>query len=218
MIASLPSVCTPQCRSEYENTIGNNLCFIGQCIEQSVEEERIVPGRMTQNIGDESFPWDSCIADEPLANAKPTVASQLVLPSLAFPTIPEYRPWDIVQLTDRALCQMLGLPPRMPPTLCQSEVSRILGRPLSDPLDMLIALAKSVEDQLDPAQDIQRMTPSIGSRYATTFYRMQVAPMSRAYGEILGAAATLLEDIGSTAFPQVMCSRVDRKCPPPPPK
>ena len=71
MIASLPKVCTPECRSEFENTIGNNLCFIGQCIEQSWEEERIVPGRMPLNVGDEAFPWDSCIGTEPAANTDP---------------------------------------------------------------------------------------------------------------------------------------------------
>jgi hypothetical protein len=95
-------------------------------------------------------------------------------------------------------------------------VSRTLARPLSDALDMLIALSKSAANQLDPAEDIQRMTPSIGARYATTLYRMQVGPMSKAYGEILSAAAALLEDIGSTAFPEQMCSRVNRICPPPP--
>ena len=215
MIASLPNVCTPECRTEYENTIGNNLCFMGQCIEQSIEEERIVPGRMSQNVLDEAFPWDSCYGDDPLASSTTPVASQLVLPSLAFPVIPEYRPWDIAQLTDRALCQILGLPPRMPPTLCQAEVSRTLSRPLSDALDMMIALSRSIEDQLDPAEDIQRMTPSIGARYATTLYRSQVGPMSRAYGEILSAAAVLLEEISSTSFPEQVCSRVGRRCPPP---
>lgn len=215
MIASLPNVCTPECRSEYENTIGNNLCFIGQCIEQTIEEERMIPGRMSQNVFDEAFPWDSCYGDDPLANTKPPVSSQLVLPSMAFPIIPEYRPWDIAQLTDRALCQILGLPPRTPPTLCQAEVSRTLARPLSDALDMLLALANAVTNQMNPAEDIQRMTPSIGARYATTLYRMQVGPMSKAYGEILSAAATMLEDIGSTAFPEQLCSRVNRICPPP---
>ncbi len=216
MIASLPNVCTPECRSEYENTIGNNLCFVGQCVEQTIEEERMVPGRMSQNVLDEAFPWDSCYGDDPLANAEPPVASQLVLPSMAFPIIPEYRPWDIAQLTDRALCQILGLPPRTPPTLCQAEVSYALNRPLSDALDMLLAVAKSVDSQIDPAQDIQRMTPSIGARYATSLYRSQVGPMGKAYGEILSAAATLLEDIGSTSFPEQLCSRVNRTCPPPP--
>jgi hypothetical protein len=215
MIASLPNVCTPECRAEYENTIGNNLCFMGQCVEQSIEEERIVPGRMSQNVLDEAFPWDSCYGDDPLASSTTPVASQLVLPSLAFPVIPEYRPWDIAQLTDRALCQILGLPPRMPPTLCQAEVSRTLSRPLSDALDMMIALSRSIDDQLDPAEDIQRMTPSIGARYATSLYRSQVGPMSRAYGEILSAAAVLLEEIGSTSFPEQVCSRVGRRCPPP---
>lgn len=215
MIASLPTACTPECRSEYENSIGNNLCFIGQCVEQSIEEERLVPGRMSQNVGDEAFPWDSCYGDDPLAKKDPPIASQLVLPSLAFPPIPEYRPWDIANLTDRALCQMLGLPPRTPPTLCQAEIVTTLGRPLSDVYDMMMAVSRAVEDQLDPAQDIQRMAPSIGARYATTLYRMQVGPVGKAYGEILSAAATLLEDIGATTFPEEMCSRVNRSCPPP---
>lgn len=213
IVASFPRACTPQCRSAFENTIGNNLCYIGQCIEQSWEEERIVPGRMTFNVADESFPWDSCVGREPAANTDPPAASRFVLPTLAFPTIPEYRPWDAAQITDRALCQMLGLPARTPPTLCQGEVSTQIGRPLSDPLDMMIVIARAMENQLDPARDLERMAPSVGTRYATSLYQSQTGPLRRAYSDIFDAASLLLEEISSTKFPEYMCSRVDRACP-----
>ena len=213
IVASLPSICTPQCRSEYENSIGNNLCFVGQCIEQSWEEERLVPGRMSLNVGDESFPWDSCVGTEPAANTDPPSAGRLVLPTLALPPLPEYNPWAAAQITDRALCQMLGLPPRTPPTLCMGEVSTQLGRPLSDPLDMLVNLSKSIDAQIDPAHELERMAPSVGTRYATNLYRFQIDSLRWSFVEIFDAAATLLEEIGSTSFPQQMCSRVDRACP-----
>ena len=213
MIASLPKVCTPECRSEFENTIGNNLCFIGQCIEQSWEEERIVPGRMPLNVGDEAFPWDSCIGTEPAANTDPPASSLLMLPTLAFPPLPDYRPWDIANSTDIALCQLLGLPLRTPPTLCAAEVSRQLSRPLSDPLDMMINLAASVEDQLDPAVELERMAPSVGTRYATSLYRTQLGALRRAFAEIFDGAAVMLEEIGKTSFPEQACSRVDGACP-----
>jgi hypothetical protein len=213
VVASLPHVCTPECRSEYENSIGNNLCFVGQCIEQSWEQERLVPGRMSLNIGDESFPWDSCVGTEPAANTDPPAPARLVLPTLTLPSLPEYNPWAVAQISDRALCQILGLPPRTPPTLCMGEVSTQLGRPLSDPLDMLINLSKSLDAQIDPARELERMAPGVGARYATNLYRSQVGPLQRSFAEIFGAAATLLEEIGSTSFPQQMCSRVDHACP-----
>lgn len=213
IIASLPDVCTPQCRSEYENTIGNNLCFIGQCIEQSWEEERLVPGRMSLNVGDEAFPWDSCIGAEPAANPDPPTTSRLVLPTLSFPPLPEYNPWAVAQVTDRALCQLLGLPPRTPPTLCAVEVSRQLSRPLSDSLDMLVNLAMTLEDQTEPALELERATQGTGARYATGLYRSQIGPLQRSVAEIFATAATLFEEIGATTFPEQMCSRVDRACP-----
>lgn len=213
VVASLPDVCTPECRSEYDNSIGNNLCFIGQCIEQSWEEERLMPGRMSLNVGDEAFPWDSCVGTEPGANTDPPAASRLVLPTLSFPSLPEYNPWAAAQITDRALCQLLGLPPRTPPTLCMGEVSAQLSRPLSDPLDMLINLGKSLDAQIDPSRELERMAPGVGARYATNLYRSQIGPLRRSFAEIFDAAAVLLEEIGSTSFPQQMCSRVDRACP-----
>lgn len=213
IIGSLPRPCTPKCRSEFENTIGNNLCFVGQCIEQSWEQERIVPGRMSQNVGDEAFPWDSCIGTEPAANTDAPATSVVTLPTLTFPPLPDYRPWDIANSTDKALCQLLGLPPRTPPTVCAGEVSRQLGRPLSDPLDMMINLATAVEDQLDPAVELERMAPSVGTRYATTLYRSQLGAIRKSFAEIFNTAAAMLEKIGKTSFPQQMCARVDDACP-----
>ena len=213
ILASLPKACTPECRSEFENTIGNNLCFIGQCIEQSWEEERIVPGRMSLNVGDEALPWDSCIGAEPAANTDLPASSLLMLPTLAFPPLPDYRPWDIANSTDIALCQLLGLPARTPPTLCAAEVSRQLSRPLSDPLDMMINLAASVEDQLDPAVELERMAPNVGTRYATSLYRTQLGALRRAFAEIFDGAAVMLEEISKTSFPEQACSRVDGTCP-----
>lgn len=218
ILGSLPSPCNQECRSEYHNSIGNNLCFIGQCIEQSWEQERIVPGRMTQNVGDEAFPWDSCLGTDPLAYTAAPSASQVVLPTMAFPAFPDYRPWDIAHITERALCQILGLPMHPLPTLCTSEIARQLGRSMSDPLDILIALTRAVDEQLSPAEDLERMAPSIGTRVATTLYRNQVPPMRQALSDILHAAATLLEEISNTRFPARMCSRVDRACPYTPPR
>ena len=136
-----------------------------------------------------------------------------MLPTLAFPPLPDYRPWDIANSTDIALCQLLGLPLRTPPTLCAAEVSRQLSRPLSDPLDMMINLAASVEDQLDPAVELERMAPSVGTRYATSLYRTQLGALRRAFAEIFDGAAVMLEEIGKTSFPEQACSRVDGACP-----
>jgi hypothetical protein len=213
MVRSLPTVCSPKCKTKFESTIGNNLCFIGQCLEQSWEEERLVPGRMTLNANDESFPWDSCVGGEPAASPIAPSIGSLTLPSLTFPRIPSYRPADIAQRMDIALCQIYGMPLSTPPTLCQIDLSRRLGLTVLDFSEMGALISTFIGNLLDPGVQLQRMSTGVGARFAASLYADNVGPMEQSFAEILGAAATVLEDIASTPFPQQMCSRVDRQCP-----
>ena len=200
-IESLKKSCNPKCEVEYENTIGNNLCYIGQCIEESIEAHRLIPGRMPLITGDEAYPWDSCAADDPQK------ASVLKVPPFTSPQIPSYKIQEIVEQMDTLICQANGLPRMSPPVLCSFDPRQRIGLPIQDALKMAQSLTGQEEAVASQAKDIQMTLENIGVRLGTTLYTDYITPAMKGLGDTIGAATTLVREIGETKFPTQMCPR-----------
>ncbi|MEI8229869.1 MAG: hypothetical protein WCG83_01905, partial [Candidatus Peregrinibacteria bacterium] len=158
MEENLKNSCSPGCRSRYENTIGNNLCMLGQCTEQMTEESRLIPGRTGLISADESYPWDACIRPDPRN------ASLTLLPVIAPPPIPSYSPAALIESLDRALCQVSGLPASMPPVLCAFAMGRLLSDPPVTFAALGLSLGNQITEQKNPMEALRLMMPSIAVR------------------------------------------------------
>ncbi len=101
-------VCTPGTESEYKNTIGNNACYIGQCVEESLELHRLTGGRSPATVGDGAFPHDNPGMGTALATILRSVPA-------TNPPLPSYRPQMVTRILEDALCQLQGLPAATPP-------------------------------------------------------------------------------------------------------
>jgi hypothetical protein len=201
MKESLKNPCTPGCRTRYENTIGNNMCFTGQCIEQSIEESRIIPGRMAFTVQDESFPWDACSAQDP------RFGSLLTLPAFSPFALPSYNPSLLAKSLDAALCQINGMPRRTPPVLCQFGSERRLEIPLADIYSTALSLTDQPTENLDPTEALQKMTQSIATRMGTDPLVHYLSWAIHELADTLKAANQLLTEMGKARFPTAMCPR-----------
>lgn len=201
MIEGLNGACSPGCQTKYQNTIGNNLCYIGQCVEQSIEQSRVIPGRMALNVGDESFPWDSCAATDSLTGGL------ITLPAVSPPLTPAYNPRLLVESLDRALCQLNGLPAMTPPILCQFDYERRLSIPTSDYVSTALSFASQIEENDTPTASLQRMTQGMGTRIGTSLLTRYLSWASMALSDSLRAGNQLLNAMENTKFPLSTCPR-----------
>lgn len=201
MVEAMTGPCTPGCQTKYENSIGGNLCYVGQCIEQSVEQARIIPGRMPFTVQDEAFPWDACAAKDPLSGAL------IALPALSPPLPPPYNPRLLVESLDRALCQINGLPVSIPPILCQFDYSRRLQIPAENPLATALSFGNQTTEQEDPTASLQRMTQGIGTRIGTGLLERYLLWSGRSLAEMLRTGNQLMKTMEETEFTKTTCPR-----------
>lgn len=191
-------MCMPGNISRYPNRIGNNLCYIGQCVEESVQAHRMTPGRTPTVVQGVAAPWDDATTGTPLATL-------LTNPPLSQARFPFYRPESLVTSMETALCQQQGLPPRTPPVLCGLSVERQLGfERLVSPLAVFGMTQQSTEQE-EATMDLLSLSPALGARIGTTLYARYLEEASRSFAVLLSTAADLLSEMKTIRFPTQMC-------------
>ncbi len=191
-------VCTPATVTDYKNRIGNNLCFIGQCVEQSTELHRLTAGRSTAGVGDPVAPWQEPATGTPLGTI-------LTNPSLSTYQFPPYRPQLLARTLDQALCQSVGLPAMMPPTLCAVEANRQLELSRTSGVEMAMGLLGQTLEQQKNLRDLTELSRGIGIRTGTELYADYLNTSSKSFADIIRMANTLLSDLKNISFPTQMC-------------
>jgi len=191
------TICQPQNYVSYRNTIGNTMCYIGQCIEESMRTHRLVSGRNTFITQGAAYPWDPLM--------KSTTGGQLLTPPpTAFGSFPPYRPQRILNAFDTALCQSVGLPPRTPPALCMFNELRSLAFPV-DFLTTANRLLVQTGEQFEPFFGLRNLAMSIGTRISTELYVQYLQTTTKPLAELIKSATTILQEIQKTTFPTEMC-------------
>ena len=199
---SIPLVCRPGCQSEYKNTIGNNLCYTGQCLEETREWARDVPGRMGLTTVDEDFPWDSCERPDP------NLGAFAAPPAITPPRFPLYRPELLLKQMDNALCQINGLPALTPPVLCGFNETKRLGLPPLTLIQSVEDLSLQTEEYEKSGQGIQYAASAIGARIATDMLTQYLAASSRQFTDLLNTMYHVFTQVEELEFPSTMCPRI----------
>ena len=203
--SSFPISCSPNCKVQYENTIGNNLCYIGQCVEQAMEGSRLIPGRMTFGSGDEAYPWDGCAAPDPQNGAF------IEMPAAHVPYVPLYRGLEMVRAADIAVCQANGYPPLTPPVLCLFSPTRQMVLPYYEASMQVTGMQAQAEEQAIRSYLAQAASASIGVRAATSLYEDFIDRSLGEFGSLIKIAAGLIGQIGETKWPSYMCPRYNEQ-------
>ena len=191
-------VCEPGTESEYKNTIGNNACFIGQCVEESLELHRLTGGRSPATVGDGAFPHD----DPEMGTA---LATMLRSVPATTPPLPSYRPQMVMRILEDALCQLQGMPASTPPHLCAFSTSRWLAVPLATGTQTVESLVASAGEQRDATLLVRQIAASLGSRIGTDMQGQYLRVGTRTLSEVVALANTLLKEMLTVHFPANMC-------------
>lgn len=201
--------CAPGSISAFPNTIGNNLCYIGDCLRSRT----IPPGRATMGTDDAAFPWTSCIQPSQI----PAVAA---LPPAGDLFIPAYRPGALLRDADRALCDTLGLPASSPAITCILRSPQALQFPGTSYVDIGLSLAQESAGTAGVFFAQGSLSAALGARIGTTLQTSVLGDAAEQLGALVrnaGDALAALQNIPSTP---AICPRnaagLQALCPPAP--
>ncbi len=199
-------ICRPGQVDVYKNRIGNNMCYIGQCVEESSELHRMTGAQSPATVQDEGYPWNDPETGSPLGTA-------LVNPPLTPGFLPLFRPQLIVHTMEEELCQLVGLPTRSPPILCAIESARRLNQPLADQAENIQNLLIQSNEQQNASVNLLRLSQAVGSTIGTGMYSSALHGMSTSLADVLTMAVKLFTEMSSLHFPTEMCP-LDNALPP----
>lgn len=195
---SMAKVCSPDCPAQYINSIGNNACYIGSCLEQSYEENRVIPGRVTWKVQDPSFAYDHNRGEVGAVN------SNAILPPVQT-RIPPYKPLFYVKELDKAFCQTFGLPALTPPILCAFDQRRRVSQPGDSPAAYALNIAEQGASIYTEQSAIQALGAGIGARLGAALYARYFEQASLSLKEVMTNTNNLLLDIEAASLTEEMC-------------
>jgi hypothetical protein len=198
---SLPLACRPGCEARYTNTIGNNLCYTGQCIEESQEWSRPIAGRSPLTTIDQDFPWDSCEGEDP------NIGEFEMPPAITAPKFAPYRPRYLLQQLDTALCQINGLPARTPPVICTFDVTNRIVLPPLTLLQSVQDIAQQTQTAATAGTGIRTAAQGIGARVVSDMFTQYLQTGAKNFSELLFMAQDVFRRISDIEFPSAMCPR-----------
>ena len=196
-------VCDPNRTTNYQNTIGGSMCYLDQCVEQSVEEHRLIPGKQTFAAGEEAFTAEACI--KPATD----LSTVTTVPLVVTPPLPPYRPGLLIQQMDASLCQQNGLPPQSPPSKCAFSALKNLQSPQEGIAETAINLWKNPLGLNIAIAGTERLSEALGARVATELYRNYLDATIPKLASLTTEASALLKTFLSVKFSQAMCAFKD---------
>jgi len=200
-INSLQLACKPDCPAQYNNTIGNNACYIAQCTEQTLETERLLPGRITYVSEGESYPWDSTTPEDPL------IGSLLPVPPVPLTRFPTYEPERVVKDLELALCQANGYPIQNPPHECSYDLLRGVSFQLPNAALTGSSWMRQFEEQERAALGLQGLAQGMGARLGTNLFAQYLDRSGRTFWELITDLNQIVGGIADIEFPDTMCAR-----------
>lgn len=189
-------VCTPLTETRYRNSIGNNVCYLNRCLQQSLEDHRLTPGRTPFNEGDLAYPYDLCLLPaKPLMPVIPTISAESDW------TPPPYRPWSLVQYVREQLCPGAGAGT----PLCTSDPFRRLNLAPRDLLELVNDAEQQQVDYQESGLMFRQLGEAIGSRIGNRLYGEYLKKRAQTLTDFVRTAATLLLQFPKATFPDAVC-------------
>lgn len=182
----------------YRNTLGNDMCYVGQAAEETFELHNVTPQRTPAGVVDEKNPFQKADSEIPIV---PNPEIDIPLSNLPF-----YKPKAVINQLDAAICSQQGLPLLSPSILCSAQYLRRLQLPIADyVLNTDSLLEQQVQGGVS-ARNYDTLANGLGGRIATSIYERFAPRVIAPLMSLLKESVRQLKLLPEIPFPEEMCA------------
>lgn len=193
-------VCDPNRETTYENTIGNNMCALSSCVEQTLEDHRLAPGEA-------GFTTQDPIALDQACRVRTAAQGLIEFMAQDEPiALPVYRPALMVKQIDTAFCQTNGYPPALLPIACGVSAQNTVGFPSLNLVEQAGKLLNQGESGNERTRKIEELSTALASRIGSELYNSVLQRGVDRLTRVITSASTLLDTFTQVKFSNVECS------------
>ncbi len=190
-------VCTPGAdRTEYRNSIGNNVCFFDTCLEEQTDDG-FIPRDTGITVQAGTSPVISCIRPDL------QLGSLDVAPVFRSWAPPPYRPTLLVRQLETALCA--GMAPSGLSSACGFPLLQGLHQVQAGVLGPAEAVSNRGNERAQAIFDLQDRTDALGARVATRLYLDYMTQRADTLAGIIRRATRMFDQFPRATFPEQMC-------------
>ncbi len=198
-VEDIDEACSPDRVVEMDNTILSNACYAGRCLEYTLKMRNTTPGNGALTAIDVAQPFMSFLGER---EQLPEVIELAPIPQNR---LPRYLPAQVVGNFDQAYCQLNGLPPLMPQTLCAVDPLRRLILPLIEPFAQQSNLDQQRAELAAAQRSFLRVGLPAGVRIGDDLFLEMMRASVQALTDSLKTSAELLDSLRDVDFTNELC-------------
>lgn len=194
------SICSPDTRILYGDSLIGHACYITQCVQQSTREHSLIGGRTPVVSMETTSPFLPSLRPDPqLGMYTEAGGNALIRP------LPEYLGPSLVADIEREYCNTLGAPPPAQVGLCQNNKNTIADAPLTL-LTETIFFGLRQETALSDAQSTPlTLGIAAGLRLSLDQTLPLYAASAESLAEIMRGITSLFKELPSAAITRTAC-------------
>ncbi len=194
----IDEACSPERETSMPNTILANACYAGSCLERSLKLHNLVPGFGALTAMDQTMPQTPEMAER-------DGQRNVDVSPLRTPRLPTYEPARVMGDFDAAFCQLNGLPPQTPPTVCAVDPLRRVSLPLAEGFNQQANLDQQRAELTAAQQAFIRTGLPTGTRLGDRIFLEALQAPVEGLAESVETSIVLLQDLAAVDFTPELC-------------
>jgi hypothetical protein len=194
----LKTLCTPDTKVVYPDTILSHACYARECLTQSMSGHTLIPGRNPTLVDQAASPFLACSREDPRLG----LSSEM--PTKIFLRLPRYTGYELVRSFEQAYCGINGDAPNPLLGLC-APFNDDSSRVQADGMEYITKLSREFFEGIQNRSDLEALASAIGKQASMKESSEVTRTLFLSFASILHEISSLFEELVKAPLTTTPC-------------
>ncbi len=192
------SLCTPELSVLYGDSILSHICYTRACLDTSLRDHSLIPGRNPTLVDEMSMPFLACMRDDPRLGLGAEIPTTIVL------RLPRYTGYELVKRMEQLYCGMNDSAPNPLLALC-SPANDDEKRVQSNQLEYATTLSREFTEGKRNREDIESLASALGKQASAEQSTEVLRTLFLSLAGTLNETASLFQELQNAPLTTTPC-------------